>query len=181
MREIFGINLKSFSKSMLFEFLFFFILLLFSYLLREKPSSFLEERIISKGYYKVLFNSTSKNSTSEKSQEKPSEKFNSTLSLNYTQIFKRNPFTPEGSYYPVPIPEIPFTLIAVKTSPPPTKAILRSFTGEFLIVKKGDKLFDGSKVVEVKENAVILERLGKKRELKVFSVEVERWKPKKSF
>ncbi len=176
MREIFGINLKSFSKSMLFEFLFFFILLLFSYLLREKPSSFLEERIISKGYYKVLFNSTS-----EKSQEKPSEKFNSTLSLNYTQIFKRNPFTLEGSYYPIPIPEIPFTLIAVKTSPSPTRAILRSFTGEVLIVKKGDKLFDGSKVVEVKENAVILERLGKKRELKIFSVEVERWKPKKSF
>jgi len=168
------------SKGTILELLFLILLLIFSYLLREKPSPSFEKGKAYKGYNQGLLKVTSEGPKAKPS-EKKAEKLNSPQSLNYTQILQRNPFTPEGSYYPTPIPEIPFTLIAVKSSPPPSRAVLKSFTGEILLVKKGDKLFDGSKVVEIKEKAVILERLGKKRELKIFSVEVEKWKPKSSF
>lgn len=169
----------------IWEFLVFLFLIFLAYSIREVPPSKPHlvgpsQGMSSQRTSNLFSNQTLLNATFP-AYSNTTSNATSKVILTYTHLNKRNPFTPEGSYFSQPIPEDPFTLIAVRLTPPPPTAVIRVFTGELLTVKKGDKLLDGAKVVEIKENSLILERLGKKRELKILSVEVEKWKPKKPF
>ena len=129
------------------------------------------------------FNATKSNATTTKATE--TLKANATLTGlkkpgPYENLARRNPFTPEGSYSEVAIPENPYTLIAIKLGPP-HQALLKLFTGEIITVKEKDKLLDGARVIKIKEKSVIIKRLNKERELHLFNIEVDKWRPKKSF
>ncbi|MCX8042435.1 MAG: hypothetical protein N3A56_08130 [Thermodesulfobacteriaceae bacterium] len=174
------LNLKiRVTKSILLEIAFLVGLLLLAFIFREKPLF-----LPSPSYLYNESNSTKIN-PSNSSEIKSSSQTKDTLAQNsskviYSFLKKRNPFSPEGSYSGMVIPENPYTLIAVKGGKP-SEAILKAFTGELLKVKVGDKLLDGSEVVKITENSVILKRLGKERELRIFKIEVDKWKPKKPF
>ncbi len=170
-----------FSRETLVELTLFFLFILASFLLRETPPKPSEKKLNLQSQVELKEKEPSQRNAIFETKGNITGKTPEKASLNYAYLFKRNPFTLEGSYSPTPIPENPFTLIAIRLSPSSKTAILKSFTGEFLTVKEGDKLLDGSKVVEISENKVVLERLGKKKELKIFSVEVEKWKPKRPF
>lgn len=155
----------------------FILFLVLAFFLREKPLLKVE-----KDFANFTSNNFTSNFTGNFTEENNTLNVkNATLKLpSYSFLKKRNPFSPEGSYIGKPIPENPFSLIGIRAGSSPS-ALLKSFTGEIIVVKEGDKLIDGSRVVKIGENFVIIERLGKKRELKLFSVEVEKWKPKKNF
>lgn len=93
-------------------------------------------------------------------------------------LARRNPFTPDGTYSDLVIPDNPYTLVAILKGNP-NRALVRLFTGEVKAIKEGDLLLDGSKVLKIEERSVIIERLGKRRELKLLHVEVEKWQIKK--
>lgn len=95
----------------------------------------------------------------------------------YTFLKRRNIFTPEGSYSEIEIPENAYILVAVKLGKP-KQAILKLFTGKLIVVKEKDLLIDGGKVLKITKNSVIIERLGKKRELYIFQYDIKQWEPK---
>lgn len=89
----------------------------------------------------------------------------------------RNPFSSDGSYLDIALPENPYMLVAI-LSGKEAKALIKNFTGDLVVVKKGDTLIDGAKVKKITEKSLIVTKDGKDRELKIFNVEIERWKPK---
>lgn len=100
------------------------------------------------------------------------------LDAKYSNIKKRNLFTPEGSYTDQKIPEIPYTVVAIKIGKP-NQAILKLYTGELITVKKGDKLIDEAQVLEIKEKYIKIKRLDKTKKLTLFGGEIEKWQLKK--
>jgi len=169
------------TKKFLLEFAVFVFLILVAFLFREKPvkieTSEYEFSSFPASNYTYNHTAYTKNETLNETLSKVQRIFETT---SYVYLKKRNPFSLEGSYLEKEIPENPFTLVAVKIAKEKS-AILKFFTGELIKVKEGSTLPDGSKVVKINPNSVILKRLGKKRELKIFQVEVEKWKPKKPF
>ncbi|MEZ0344822.1 MAG: hypothetical protein ABWJ99_08505 [Caldimicrobium sp.] len=171
--------------------LFIMIFMLFlAYIFHEKPEP--PEKVakstlfsVKKPEQTVFINATSKATFQEKkdyAEKEDREKIQSLFKKpgGYKNLARRNPFTPEGSYAGLIFPENPYILIATKFDGQP-QALLRLFTGEIITVKEGDKLLDGARVEKIKEKTVIIKRLNKKIKLQIFNIEVEKWKPKKSF
>lgn len=163
-------------------------LFLFAYLLRDKPSIekdslttitryHLNEHLANHTENKTISgeHTLSQNMTSTKGEEKTNLKREK---LKYSYLTHRNPFSPEGSYSELILPENPYTLVAILTGKE-KRVIFKLFTGEMVIAKERDTLIDGAKVLKIKKNSVIIERLGNRKELRLFQIEVEKWKPKK--
>lgn len=158
---------------------FLLIALLLAYILRAQPP--VEPKVSFSLAQNETNNYTSNNTqireshpqseTSRQERERKAEPL-------YNHLARRNPFTPEGSYSEIIIPENPYSLVAILVGKE-KRALLKFFTGEVRTVKEGELLIDGAKVLKIGENSVIIERLGKKKELKLFQVEVEKWKIKK--
>jgi len=160
------------------EFFFFLIMVILAFIFREKPYriSPLQLEALKK---EIKTSNETQQANVKAGKEFPSEP-QKVSNATYAFLKKRNPFSPEGSYLDKKVPDNPFTLVAVKVFPE-KEAILRFFTGELIKVKEGSTLPEGSKVVKINPNSVILKRLNKERELKIFQVEVEKWKPKRPF
>lgn len=170
----------TFKRSTLFEVLFVLILLGSAILLREKPPVLeVSPRESPKPAPENITDQNLRERTSPISQVRDLSSGNVKRISNKTgpQV-KRNPFTPEGSYSDLMIPENPYTLVAIMKGKP-SKALLKLFTGEVQAVKEGDTLLDGARVLKIGEKSVIIERLGKRQELKLLHIEVERWQIKK--
>ncbi|MEM4959489.1 MAG: hypothetical protein QXX12_06430 [Nanopusillaceae archaeon] len=158
---------------------FLLLALLLAYILRAQPPT--EPKVS----FSLAQNETN-NYTSNNTQIKESHPQSDTsrqerarkAEPHYNHLARRNPFTPEGSYSEMIIPETPYNLVAILVGKE-KRALLRFFTGELRPVKEGDILIDGAKVLKIDKDSVIIERLGKKKELRLFKVEVERWKIKK--
>lgn len=90
----------------------------------------------------------------------------------------RNPFSPDGSYVEIELPENPYRLLAVKLGGTP-EALLLDYQGQILRVRKGQRLPDNSTVIAIKDTSVTIRRLNRTQELTIFRVEVEKWKPKR--
>ncbi|MFN3406832.1 MAG: hypothetical protein ACK40E_03785 [Caldimicrobium sp.] len=167
-------------KQTLLEGFFVAIFFIIAFVLREVPPSLdeLEKKQQNQTYLQLADNFTENKSFALSPVTNSSEISNQTTKKkNYSHLKKRNVFTPEGSYSEIEIPDTPYVLVAVKLGKP-NQALLRLFTGEIITVKPKDLLLDGAKVVKINKNSVIIERLGKKKELYIFHYEVERWKPK---
>ncbi|MEM4919585.1 MAG: hypothetical protein QW518_09620 [Thermofilaceae archaeon] len=158
---------------------FLLIALLFAYVLRDKPPM---EPKLSLSIAKDRVNNHTSN-IMQPEESLPEKDVSKREGVDrgeplYNHLARRNPFTPEGSYSEIIIPENPYSLVAILVGKE-KRALLKFFTGEVRTVKEGELLIDGAKVLKIGENSVIIERLGKKKELKLFQVEVEKWKIKK--
>lgn len=163
---------KSLSEIMLFS-MFLFLAILF----REKP---LDPVSLSLESSNNLTQPSQDLSCAKECDEAKKQNSREEKSLEGFPSFlkRRNLFSLEGSYSKFEIPENPYKLIGVKVDPSP-EAILKVFTGELIKVKIGQVLLDGSKVIAIKEDRVVLKRNDKTYELKIFDVEVKKWEPKK--
>lgn len=170
----------TFKKNIVLESTLLTILLILAILFREKPSTSDEV---------PMRLSVTDNTTLEKSENViRGDSSNGQLVVKPVQekkvvnraelLVRRNPFTPEGSYSDLMIPENPYTLVAVLNEKQ-RRALLRLFTGEIQAIKEGDILVDGARVLKIEEKSVIIEWLGKRQELKLLHIEVERWQIKK--
>lgn len=95
-------------------------------------------------------------------------------SKDFSFVEKRNPFTPDGAYLDLLLPENPYILMAIKKGDP-DQALVRNYNGDVMIVKVGDSLIDGYRVIKITDRSIWLERAGKRKELKIFKVEVNKW------
>lgn len=160
------------------EFILFLIFLLIALIFKQSPTPLAELEITYKREAESSAKTLSDFLENKTANETINEVSNQTIEKSsYVFIERRNLFTPEGSYSETTIPENPYTLVAIKLGEP-KQAILKLFTGDFIMVKEKDTLIDGAKVIKITEKSVIIERLGKKRELFIFKAEVEKWKPK---
>lgn len=156
--------------------------LFISYIFTEKPEIERDYKrfFITQKIEKIETRENKENITDDKQEIKFILEKKIDLSEKVKTINNRNPFSLEGSYINITLPEEPFKLVAVKTKPE-KEAILQSFKGDLIKVKEKDILFDGSKVIKIDYNKVILQKDKKKKELKLFYIEVDKWRPKKLF
>jgi hypothetical protein len=93
--------------------------------------------------------------------------------LSYTNIEKKNIFSAQKSYEllpaGVPMPEKPYDLVAVLRGNE-KRAIFRSYTGSLVSRKLGEKLADGSEVVEIGDTTVSLQKGTERKEQRIFVV-----------
>lgn len=92
----------------------------------------------------------------------------------YQNIEGRNIFSPTGGYElpqtpGMVIPEKPYELVATLRGSE-RLAVFRDFTGSLVARKPGEKLADGSEIVQVNDRTVTLKKGDTQKEFKIFHV-----------
>lgn len=166
-----------FNKVRMIEFFSLILLLLISYLLRDRPKE-VYESLQAPGNKSEVFSLGSSNMTDALERDDLVEEKNKDRALD--ALKKRNPFSLEGSYLEFPIPDPPYKLVAVRTGKKP-EAIIRDYTGALKKVGPKEVLPDGSKVLRIGANFIEFKRLDRIYKIYIYNVEVEKWKPKRPF
>ncbi len=152
-----------FVKKYRFDIIGLIVLLVLAFTFSEKPNTKVE---VPK-HKKASSSPTTEKQELEKTEKKDKEKD------KYAKIKERNIFSASGTYETVAelkIPENPYTLMAVLKEGDEKRVILKEFTGNIVVAKKGTKLIDGSTVKKIGDSYVEIKKGKETRKLAIFEV-----------
>jgi hypothetical protein len=126
-----------------------------------------------KGYFRGKDRKTLPAVSGEVSADQATEKDALPAKERYKDLAKRNIFEADGSYERpkglIVLPENPYNLIAVLEGKE-KRAIFREYTGDMVSFKKGEKMIDGSVIMEIGRMDVKVKKGKNIREYRIFDV-----------